>query len=249
EFSNPNIQLLIKDDAGTAQGAQQATQDALAEGVDVILGPLFAHTVSAAGASARARGVPVIAFSTDANVAAHGVYLLSFLPESDVDRIVGYAVAQGKHSFAALVPDNAYGNVVQAAFQQTVGRRGGRVVALERYPQDQQQMQEASKRVAQGATQAGVIFIPDGSDSGSGGQGLTGAGGDPKQVQVLGTGLWDDPQIFRNAALQGAWFAAPETGGFRSFSGRYRNRFSRDPVRTATLAYDAVSLVAALVKT
>ena len=33
EFSNPNIQLLVKDDAGTAQGAQQATQDALAEGV------------------------------------------------------------------------------------------------------------------------------------------------------------------------------------------------------------------------
>jgi ABC-type branched-subunit amino acid transport system substrate-binding protein len=88
EFSNPNIQLLIKDDAGTAQGAQQATQDALAEGVDVILGPLFAHTVSAAGASARARGIPMIAFSTDANVAAHGVYLLSFLPESDVDRVV-----------------------------------------------------------------------------------------------------------------------------------------------------------------
>jgi len=249
EFNAPNIQLLVKDDTGTVPGAQSAAQQALDEGAELILGPLFAHSVGTVGQLARARGVPVIAFSTDANVAAHGVYLLSFLPESDVERIVGYAVAQGKHSFAALVPDNAYGNVVQAAFQQTVGRRGARVVALERYPQDQQQMQEAIKRVAQVATQADVIFIPDGSDSVAVVQGLTAAGLDPKQVQLLGTGLWDDPQIFRNATLQGAWFAAPETGGFRSFSGRYRNRFSRDPVRTATLAYDAVSLVAALVKT
>src|SRR6202043_3044230 len=105
--------------------AQQATQDALAEGVDIILGPLFAHTVSAAGASARARNVPVIAFSTDANVAAHGVYLLSFLPESDVDRIITYAASQGRRSYAALLPDNAYGTVVEAAFKQAVPRRGG----------------------------------------------------------------------------------------------------------------------------
>jgi branched-chain amino acid transport system substrate-binding protein len=143
EFSNPNIQLLIKDDAGTAQGAQQATQDALAEGVDIILGPLFAHTVSAAGASARARGIPMIAFSTDANVAAHGVYLLSFLPESDVDRVVDYATANGKRSFAGLVQDNPYGSVVEAEFQQAVARKGGRVIALERYPSDKAQMQES----------------------------------------------------------------------------------------------------------
>jgi ABC-type branched-subunit amino acid transport system substrate-binding protein len=240
---------LVKDDAGTALGAQAATQQALDEGAEIILGPLFAHSVGPAGQLARARGVPVIAFSTDANVAARGVYLLSFLPESDVDRAIGYAMAQGKRSFAALVPDNAYGNVVQAAFQQTVSRRGARTVALERYPQDQQQMQDAIRRVAQAAAQADAIFIPDGSDSIAVVQGLTAAGVNPRRVQLLGTGLWDDPQIFSNAALQGAWFAAPETGGYRNFAGRYRGRFGRDPVRTATLAYDAVSLVAALVKT
>jgi ABC-type branched-subunit amino acid transport system substrate-binding protein len=249
EFNAPNIQLLVKDDAGTALGAQVAGQQALDEGVEIILGPLFAHSVGPVGQLARARGVPVIAFSTDANVAARGVYLLSFLPESDVDRIVGHAIGQGRRSFAALVPDNAYGTVVQAAFQQTVARRGGRVVALERYPQDPQQMQEAIRRVAQAAPQADAIFIPDGSDSIAVVQGLSGAGVNPRRIQLLGTGLWDDPQIFSNPTLQGAWFAAPETTGYRNFATRYRSRFGRDPVRTATLAYDAVSLVAAFVKT
>ena len=38
----------------------------------------------------------MIAFSTDTNVATRGVYLLSFLPETDVKRIVDYAVSRGQ---------------------------------------------------------------------------------------------------------------------------------------------------------
>jgi branched-chain amino acid transport system substrate-binding protein len=249
EFNAQHIQLLIKDEAGTTQGAHQAAQQALDEGAEIILGPPFAHSVGQVGQLARARGIPVIAFSTDANVAARGVYLLSFLPESDVDRIVGHAIAQGKRSFAALVPDNAYGTVVQAAFQQTVARRGGRVAALERYSTDQQQMQEAVQRVAQAAAQADALFLPDATDAAVI-QGLTAAGINPRRVQILGSGLWtDDPQVFGNPSLQGAWFAAPEPAGYRNFVNRYRSRFGRDPLRTATSAYDAVSLIVALVKT
>jgi hypothetical protein len=49
--------------------------------------------------------------------------------------------------------------------------------------------------------------------------------------------------------LQGGLYAAPDPSGFRAFSGRYRGKYGSEPVRTATLAYDAVALVAALVKT
>ena len=101
EFNNPDIQLLAKDDGGTTGGAQSATQQALAEGAEIILGPLFAQSVAAAGQIARQSGRPVIAFSTDTSVAARGIYLLSFLPESDVERIVGYAAGTGKRSFIA----------------------------------------------------------------------------------------------------------------------------------------------------
>jgi len=250
EFSNPNLQLLIKDDAGSAPGAQQAAQQAITEGAEIILGPLFAHSVGAAAQIARARGVPMIAFSTDANVAANGVYLLSFLPESDVDRVIDYAIGNGKRSFVALVPDNAYGSVVDAEFRQVAARKGGRVVGLEHYPADRQQIQEPVRRIAEAARQADAIFIPDTADAVSPlVQGLAAAGIDRRRVQLIGTGLWDDPKIFADTALQGAWFAAPDPAGYRSFAGRYRAKFGEEPVRTATLAYDAVSLVAALVKT
>jgi branched-chain amino acid transport system substrate-binding protein len=250
EFKNPNIQLLVKDDGGTPQGAQAAAQQAINEGAEIIIGPLFAEAVSAVGAVARTRNIPVIAFSTDVSVATRGVYLLSFLPETDVKRIVDYAVSRGKRSFAALMPDSAYGSVVEAAFQQEVSRRGGRVVVLEKYPADPNRLAEPVRRVAQAAPQVDSIFIPDGADAvPQVVQALGAAGVNLKRQQLLGTGLWDDPRIFSVSALDGGWYAAPESAGFRNFSGRYRARYGQDPVRTATLAYDAVALVAALVKT
>ena len=250
EFNNPNIQLLVKDDAGTAQGAQQAAQEALDQGAEIILGPLFAHSVTQAAQIARTRNVPIIAFSTDSNVAGRGVYLLSFLPETDVDRIVEHAIAQGRRSFVAMVPDNAYGSVVEAEFKQVVSRKGGRVVALERYPAQGGNMGDAAKLIAQAAAHADVLFLPDAGDGVvSAVQALSAAGLDLKRLQVIGTGLWDDPRIFAEPAVAGGWYPAPDSAGFRAFSTRYRARYGQEPVRTATLAYDAVALVAALVKT
>ena len=250
EFKNPDVQLLVKDDGGSPQGAQTAAQQAINEGAQIVLGPLFAQSVSAAAQVVRPRGVPMIAFSTDANVATRGVYLLSFLPETDVSRIVEFAVSRGKRSFAAMVPDNAYGAVVEAAFQQAVARRGGRVVALERYPLSPPAMQEPARRIAQSATRADAIFIPDNADNvPQVVSALAAAGVNLKRVQLLGTGLWDEPRIFSTQSLDGGWYAAPDPAGFRSFAQRYRGRYGQDPVRTATLAYDSVALVAALAKT
>ncbi|HEU4659626.1 MAG TPA: penicillin-binding protein activator [Pseudolabrys sp.] len=249
EFKNPNIQLLVKDDGGTPQGAQLGAQQALDEGAEIIIGPLFAQSVVAAGQVARSRNIPVIAFSTDATVASRGVYLLSFLPEADVQRIVDYAVSRGRRSFAALLPDNAYGGVVEAAFQQEVARHRARVVALERYRADGGGIADPVRRVAQAASHADAIFIPDNAQAAQIAKMLASDGVNLKRVQLLGTGLWDDSRVFAATELDNAWYAAPDPSGFRSFAARYRARFGQDPVRTAALAYDAVALVAALVKT
>jgi ABC-type branched-subunit amino acid transport system substrate-binding protein len=246
EFQNPNIQLLIKDDGGNPQGAQQGAQQALDEGAEVILGPLFAAAVPATAQVARTRSVSVIAFSTDSSVAGHGVYLLSFLPESDVNRIVEYSASIGKKSFAALLPDNAYGNVVEAAFKPAVARRGGRIVAFEKYGADRA---APARNVAQSLAQADALLIADDGDSVvATADALTAAGANLRNIQLLGTGLWDNPRVAASPALQGGLYAAPDPAGFRAFAARYRTKHGGEPVRTATLAYDAVALVAALAR-
>jgi ABC-type branched-subunit amino acid transport system substrate-binding protein len=248
EFGSANIQLLPKDDAGTAQGAQAAVQQAIDEGAQVIVGPLFSHSVTAAKPIARNRSIPMIAFSTDSNVAAAGAYLLSFLPESDVDRVVTYAVSQGKRSFIGLVPATAYGSVAEGEFKQAVARRGGRVVALERYGDDRSKIGDVAKAIAQSAAQADALFIPDGDSAGEAVAALASAGVNLRQFAIIGTQLWDDPKVFANSQLEGAWYPGPAPAGFREFAERYRSRYQQDPPRPAALSYDAVSLIVSLVK-
>lgn len=247
EFKSSEIQLLIKDDAASPQGAQQAAQQAVAEGAEIILGPVFAQLVPAAAQAARARGIPVIAFSTDSSVAGRGVYLLSFLPESDVNRIVEYSVSIGKRAFAALLPDNPYGAVVEAAFKPGVPRRGGRVVAFEKYGADHS---APARNIAQALGRADALLLADEGDSVVAvADALTAAGARLNNIQLLGTGRWDNPHVFASPALQGGLYAAPDPAGFNAFVGRYRAKYGSDPTRTATLAYDAVALVAALART
>ncbi|MGH2322932.1 hypothetical protein, partial [Enterococcus faecalis] len=60
------------------------------------------------------------------------------------------------------VPDNAYGNVVEAAFKQAVGRKGGRVIAFEKYSADRS---AAVRTVAAALGSADALMIADDGES------------------------------------------------------------------------------------
>jgi hypothetical protein len=249
DFKSAGITILIKDDRGTVEGAQAAASAALSEGAELILGPLFARSVTGVASVARGANVPVIAFSTDTSTASPGLYLLSFLPQSDVDRIISYAAARGKHSFAALLPQNAYGTVVEAELQRAVANANGRVMAIERYALDKVSMQASATTIA-GLIKSGTVdavFMPDAGDAAPFlAQIIASQGIRPGQIAYLGSGQWDDARVSAESNLAGAWFPAPEAGGFASFSKRYQAAFGAVPARTATLAYDATSLAAGL---
>jgi branched-chain amino acid transport system substrate-binding protein len=245
DSGSDDLTVIVKDDHSTPQGARAAAEAAIAEGVEIVIGPLFAPNVREVARVARGAGKPVIAFSTDASAAGPGVYLLSFLAESYVDRIIDYAAAKGKKSIAALIPENDYGRVAEATFQQAAARNNLRVMAIERY--QPQTLNAAVQKIADLGDQIDTLFIPEQADAMPAvSQALTNAGLSGKSVQILGTGLWNDPRVLKLAALQGAWFAAPENGGYHAFAARYRAKYGTDPTRIATLSYDAVSLAAAL---
>lgn len=71
---------------------------------------------------------------------------------------------------------------------------------------------------------------------------------DLDKVKVLGTGLWHDPMLFNEPQLQGGWFASPEDELANKFIERYKNTFTRTPPRIVTLGYDAMALVANIVR-
>lgn len=255
DLDNPAVTLMTRDTKGTPEGARAAANSALQAGAELVIGPLFAKSVAAAAQVTRPANVPMVAFSSDRTVAGNGVYLLSFLAGRDVPLIVSYAISQGRRNFAALIPNTAYGKLVERAFRDAVATQGGQLVALERFPLDANAVLEPAKRIAAFAKsddpslapRIDTLFLPVGA------QFLPTIAAlmpyfeiDTKAVKLLGTGLWDYPNVGREKPLIGGWFPAADPKGWRVFTQRYVKAYQTTPPRLASLAYDAVGIAIAL---
>jgi branched-chain amino acid transport system substrate-binding protein len=242
DSGSTSITLMIEDDHSSPDAAAQAAQSELGAGAQLILGPVFANDVRTASAAAKSAGRPMIAFSTDVTVAAPSVYLLSFLIQGYVDRILQYAVSSGKKSFGIMAPQNDYGNVAAQRFQEMAGNVNAQVVVTARYSTGQ--IATAAGQVAAVQGQIDALFIPDQADAMPAVASALGSAN--VKTKFLGTGVWNDPRVLRVPQMQGAWFSAPDNSGFDAFAQRYQAKFNSEPARLATLAYDAVTLAAAL---
>ena len=242
---NRDILLITAEEGGTPDSAAAAASKVLDQGAEIIIGPLFGPSVSAVAPIARDRGVPVLAFSTERSVAGNGVYLLSFLPQSEVRRVVNYAVAQGHHNFAAMVPESPYGDVITRAFSDAVKDAGAVSADIKRFTPDTSSITEPSTAIAKDGADA-VMIAQGGGVLHAIGPTLLFNGLDPAKTKLLGTGLWDDPATIKEQSLTGGWFAAPEPNADDAFNDKYRAVYGANPPQLASLAYDALSLVTLL---
>lgn len=239
-----NIHLVIKDTAGNASRTRQVASEAVAEGASLILGPLRADNVRAAGNIAQSRGVPLIGFSNNPGVAAPGVYLLNILPESEVQRSVAYAAGLGRRSFAAVIPRSAFGEIQQAAFAIATSQQAVTVNALYQFT-TQEDAEEAVAQLApfllSGAIDA--VFLPDRATAPSIAALLEGVRVDKNSITVLGSQDWDgDATIRQTPFLAGAYFPAPDPAGFERLRQEYVAAFASEPHPLSSFAYTAVLL-------
>jgi branched-chain amino acid transport system substrate-binding protein len=254
ELNRPGLTIIAKDTGTTPEMAAAAAEAAIAEGAEIIVGPVFANDVLAVAPIARQANVPVVAFSTDRKVAGNGVYLLSFLVDDEIDRVVAQAANNGRRTIAAYVPQTPYGDLVDGALRRSAARSGMQVAVTERYVVDPNAMAEPMKRLKaafEAAEQAGqpidTLLLPGAQDTLPTIAPMLAYYDVPvKGVQLLGTAGWDYASIGREPVLARGLFAAPDQAGWRDFAGRYQKTYGTVPVRIASLGYDAVSLALAL---
>lgn len=159
ELGDDNFALIPRDTKGTPEGAERAVREAIEEGARLILGPLFASSVRAVAPVARADSLNVIAFSNDRSVAGDNVFVIGFLPEAQVARIVAYARSRGVSRFAALIPNSAYGNRVAEAFNRVVMALNGTIFQVERYDAtDAKSLSPLVRRLANYAARRGQLL-------------------------------------------------------------------------------------------
>ena len=183
ESGNDRYLLIPKDTKGTPEGARDMAREALREGAEVVLGPLLSSSVEAAAEVTRRNNVPMIAFSSDMQIAGNGVYLLSFPPEMEVARVTDYAIKQGYSRFGILSPTTEYGQRVRNSFHEEAYVRGGVIVAEEQYVPSPDQMMQPARQLAQSAGTC------DGAPRGPAAH--AGAQGDPYSTGALSQNDYD----------------------------------------------------------
>ena len=193
-------------------------------------------------------GRTMIAFSSDRNVAAPGIYLLSFLPGEVVERTTAYAISLGHSSIAAIVPQGNYGAVVEKQLRQTLLAHGGTLTGVARYSYDDASVAAAVEEIAPAIKEATAIYVPDGGATPKALVGaLRRAGVDLSGKIFLGTGQWTSADL-SDPAFKGALYADLDQSDFGRFKERYKQAYGKAPTLNAGIGYDAVALVAGIVK-
>ena len=250
DTSEDRIALVVRNVGATPVDAVAAVNDLVREQVDLILGPLLANSVKSAAPIARNAGINMVSFSTDRSAAGQGVFVMGVMPSLQVERVVGYASRQGLRRFAALLPQSPYGQVVTGALQAAASRANAAVVSTQFYDPVTFDVSSALAQIGQYTAAGGVIdalLIPEGGDRLRAVLPLLASYNiDPLQVRLLGSALWDDPNLFAEPALTGVWFAAPESQGWQIFADHYRSVYGTQPPRLASIAYDATLLATIL---
>lgn len=127
DISGNRLVLQFYDTEGTAEGARKASEQAINQGVELIIGPVFSQGVRAIRENTHAADIGVITFSSHPSNLGDGVYTISSLTSQQVEHIVGFACDKGYKRFAILAQDNASGDIVSMAAKTAAGRCGGMI--------------------------------------------------------------------------------------------------------------------------
>lgn len=231
----------------TNLGAAAAARKALADGNQLILGPLLSEDVRAVAPIARAAGVPVLTFSNDTSLGGNGTYVLGYAPAQSIERVVGYASSRGLKTFAGLVPNGLYGERASTSLLRAVESVGGQVVTLQTYDRASSSISAAITRMAKNSPYDAVLIADSAGTAAAAVPILRRNGGG--SAQVLGTDLWNtESSITTLPALDGAWFASVSDGLYRQYATKYRARFGTAPYRLSSLGYDAVLLTVRIMR-
>jgi len=241
--------LLIPRDAGADEASANAAARALvADGADIIIGPVLREGVVGAANAARGENIPVIGFSSDRTIGGNGTYLLSFQLEDEISRIVSYAAQHNIRTIALLAPSNEYGRRVEQSLREEARLHGVTIVHSRLYNRTDAEASAAATAVANALrTQPaqGILIAESGTALRAIGTALVQAGVDRSQVRFMGTSVWaGDAQ--REPTLAGGWYVSPDPAARTSFEGRYQSSYGTAPTRLASLGYDAVALAALL---
>lgn len=253
DLNGVKIDLRVYNTSGSPAQAAAVASQAVNEGARIILGPVFAEAANAVGVAVADRGVNVLSFSNNTDIAGGNVFVLGPSFPNTANRLASYAVRQGKRRILVVNEQTTAGEIGAKAIQTAVARAGGAVVGAASFPFSQQGVVDAipgiSSRVKAGDVDALFLTADAAGALPLLAQMLPEQGVNPAQTKFIGLTRWDiPPATLSLPGVQGGWFALPDPSLNERFKSRYAAAYGAAPHPIAGLAYDGIAAIGALVK-
>lgn len=253
DLGSVQVDLRVYNTAGSPERAAAQAQTAVADGAQIILGPVFAQEANAAGVAIAASGVNVLSFSNNPDIAGNNVFVLGATFDNTARRLASFAVRQGKGKIMIVHDRNTAGELGRGAIDRGVRAAGGSVVAVGNYEFSQNGVVSAAPTIARTARETGAQSVFLTADSAGAlplvSQLLADNGLSSASAQFIGLTRWDIPSATLGLpGVQGGWFALPDPALYAQFQSRYSAAYGEAPHPIAGLAYDGIAAVGALAR-
>ncbi|MGH1578492.1 penicillin-binding protein activator [Planktotalea sp.] len=253
DLTNVKIDLRVYDTAGSTDKAASLAQKAVADGAQIILGPLFADAANAAGVAVSEQNINILSFSNNTSIAGGNVFVLGPTFENTAERLMSFAARQGKTKVLVAHPNNVEGQFGRNAVQQAASRNGLAVASVNGFEFSQPGIVAAIPEIKSAMDSTGADTLVLTSNSAGAlpllAQMLPEAGVNPSKIQYVGLGRWDVPaQTTELPGLQNGWFAMPDQAMIQNFQARYTQAYGSAPHQLAGLSYDGIAAIGALVE-
>jgi ABC-type branched-subunit amino acid transport system substrate-binding protein len=262
---NPKIELLVLDTHG--DGPEAAASQAAVAKADIIVGPLFSDAVVSARRIASQANIPMLALSNNLKIAGRGSWLLGYVPEQQVDALLGYALTSGRNRVGIIAEDAPFGQILARHAVDRLAQFGLRpeesLTLTSAMLADEDQLKSAIRNFtgyqppAEDETAPAFADLPPSRFdallfAGSADFALRTApvlayyDADPERVLYLGNGQWNQQRILTEPSIQGGVFASRPTGRDEAFTALWSDVWETRPGALARLSFDAMAMATVL---
>ena len=262
QVGNSALELVFFD-TKAGPNAAAAAAAGLASEADIFIGPLFSSSVQQVQNVLAGSAIPLLALSNNVEVARADQWVIGYLPEQQLDGLLGHAVTTGKRRFAIIAQDTAFGRRLEAHAARRLSDFGLQVdttltltngdldnedrlkAAIKKFsrfvePEENQPLPQSPFDV--------VIFAGGPEFALRTAPVLAYYDLGPDRALYLGNDLWDQPQILTEPSLQGGLFPSRPTARDPEFIKNWQAVWQDQPSALSRLGFDALALVAALAR-
>lgn len=255
-LNNPNqtIILLPQNAGETPASAAKAASELVKKGASLLLGPLDSASTLAVKKQLKGKNIQVISFSNDLSVGGDNVYLIGYMQEKQINRIISHINSQMKQHLVVLLPVSE-NMMIEEILAKELAKSIIPNVTIVKYGADvedfglvvgQMRNMLQVKKTSGAANPDAILMFEGGERLEKLTNSLAAQSFVMPNVQYYGTGLMDSQTLLGKRNLVGAEFASTSVRNYNMFAKRFEHEYGYSPNKIAALSYDATFVAADL---